>query len=217
MQLDACLHEYDALRREITAYLSEVSRTYQWLMAVSAALIGAQVLGQKWDLFSTALFTHELLLFALAFGTLWFPAVYVSHWYDAGRAAEYIQLELWPLICQLSSRDDGYSMRGWEVWRGVRLTADRKSMLAIWVSRMSAPCVPTFVAVVMFWNAAEQSDHGWSLPETVGFGVWAFLAGAMAFGWYTKVYWPEVLRRRQSRLTGEPTTLGEPSGPPAIS
>jgi hypothetical protein len=196
MQLDACLHEYDALRRDIASYLSEVSRTYQWLMAVSAALIGAQILGQKWDSFSTTLFTHEALLFALAIGTLWFPAVYVSHWYDAGRAAEYIHLELWPRICRLSSSGGIVLEGGWEVWRGTRLTEDRRGMISIWISRMSAPCVPTVLAAMMFWRAAGESDRGWNVPEALGFGAWLLVSGAMTISWYTKVYRPEVVRRR---------------------
>lgn len=187
LQLDVCLREYDALRQEIAGILVEIEHTYQWVLAVAVALLGSQLLSHRWTAFEQALRDQQWVLIAIALVTLWFPAYYISRWYDLRLAGVYVSTILYPKIRGLVSALDDDSILCWEDWRSRELARDWWGMMPAWSIRMSAPFFPTVTAAALFWRAALISGGGWDGIERTQFGIWISATGWLLLAWRWKV------------------------------
>lgn len=181
-QLEVCLREYEAIRREMQELLSDINRNYAWVLGAGGILLTSQVLFENAPMIQRTVSEMPWVLLAVAFLTLWFPAYDVTRWFDLRMALEYLSVELSPRIRSLAGTDEVLT---WERFRDKQLRRRFPSILPVWLVKFSAPYLASIIAFGMFLLALVASEGP---PETVYLvagALWVALAGSIVYALLT--------------------------------
>jgi hypothetical protein len=188
VEVDAALHEYDALRREIESAITQAERTYSYLFSLTAAILAVIATLESGGHLSTAVNNQPWIFIVGALASLWFPIQYAIIASDMVSAAAYIDDVLRPKFdamvdtarqsqttaaayAALQSWTKSYfatdpSLQGtfaWEAYRSraFRPTMQRLASRVLSIARVSLLFIPTATLSAEFVNTARRKYKVW--------------------------------------------------------
>jgi hypothetical protein len=166
------LKEFEVLRQEMLQQLNNSELNYSILVAVSAAILGSQIVFDHVSALKNDISTHPIILLVAAFITLWFPASGITKLVNISVIAAYFNDVLVPKInffalldtsesaaSESISRSDALAVFGagreplmWEVYRAKALYPRRRRLILtpIGIMRSSILWVPSIMLIIFY-------------------------------------------------------------------
>jgi hypothetical protein len=169
---DVLLKEFDVLRQEMLQQLNNSELNYSILVAISAAILGSQIIFDHISSLHTEISAHPIILLVAAFISLWFPASGITKLVNITVIAAYFNDVLIPkinffavldtsesavgqLISQpsgLAGFDAGRDPLMWEVYRAKALYPRRRRLILtpIGIMRSSILWTPSVLLIIFY-------------------------------------------------------------------
>lgn len=169
---EVLLKEFDVLRQEMLQQLNNSELNYSILVAISAAILGSQIIFDHVSALHDEISAHPIILLVAAFITLWFPASGITKLVNISVIAAYFNDVLIPKINFFAVLDTNGSPAGelisrtaglpgfdagreplmWEVYRARALYPRRRRLILtpIGIMRSSILWAPSVLLIIFY-------------------------------------------------------------------
>jgi hypothetical protein len=213
---EVLLKEFDVLRQEMLQQLNNSELNYSILVAISAAILGSQIVFDHVSALHSEISVHPIILLVAALITLWFPASGITKLVNISVIAAYFNDVLIPKINFFALLDTGESTASevisrpgglagfdagreplmWEVYRARALYPRRRRLILtpIGIMRSSILWVPSVLLIVFYaQQRTGSSKAGVAWYEVLLLIIYVFfvlcsIVAFFAYGSLTRVH-----------------------------